>query len=83
MQSGYGSDGVEKRRASAPMIAQHAPVFQPRDRVLDSRTSAAVTTPDSVADDAIVRETRSDEFRHAAITIRKDSTVAPTERLDD
>jgi hypothetical protein len=74
---------LKKAGASASMIAQHAPVLEPGDRVFDARSAAPMRPPRTVTHDATPSEARCRELRDTAISaVGQHPTMALAEVFD-
>jgi hypothetical protein len=76
-------DRFDDMATPAPMIAEHAPVLQPCDRMLDACTALAMAAPGSIADDPVVTKDGCDQLADTAVAaVGEHSSVVPTPRLD-
>lgn len=65
------------------MVAQHAPVLQTGDRMLDAGASSSMTRPGAITADETTLKHRRNELRNTAITaIGEDAPVGSAKRLD-
>ena len=83
MKEGDRANRIEEDTASSAMVAQDAPVLEPRDRVLDPSASLSMPPPRLVSDDPILVKSRRSQFRDSSIAaIGKHAPVLATACLD-
>ena len=66
VKEGDGSDGVREVTTTAPVIAEDAPVLEASDRMFDPGATATMSSPGSVAKDAVAAKQGGDELGDGA-----------------
>ena len=79
VKKGDGSDGVREVTATAPVIAEDAPILEASDRMFDPGAAATMSSPGSVAEDSVALKHRGDELGDALVTsVGEDAPVLRT-----
>lgn len=70
------AEGVSEALTASTMIAEHAPILEPCERVLDACSAAAMTSPRPIAHHLPPSKDRRDEADDSAITtVCEDATM--------
>ena len=73
-------DRAERRfqmTCASPVVAEHAPVLEPSDRMLDPRTTTSVLPPPMITHDAIPSKLRCDELENTSVSAVGQHTSMP------
>ena len=82
MQERDGIEGVVEVTPASAMVTKDSPILEACNRVLDTRSSLAMSPPFRVPHDAVVAEDRRYQLGHAPISsIGEDSPLGLTDGL--